>query len=200
MNNRIKCPPDYRGYRYDLHDISGPDYQEVNWKPTKPWLLMSSDVFKRVLYSMYADFLRAEKVDVEREYPWLVRYTEDIREDAPSQLTLYYQHTKALTHKPVTKAEMVAAHRKYVPYHPELTLDLKATEPTDRSNKDYERRYSESSGQGTSNEHSSDNNDVNQELDNQFMQYDNPVVHHRHPIRPSSRTSTSRGCSNGAHP
>jgi hypothetical protein len=65
-----------------LHDIAGPNYQEVNWRSSKPWLLMHSDVFKRVLYSMYTDFLRSERINVEREYPWLIRYTEDIREDA----------------------------------------------------------------------------------------------------------------------
>ena len=60
--------------------ILRPEYQDAyqNWKPTKPWLLMTSDVFKRDLYSMYADFLRTEKVDVEREYPWLVHYMEDV--------------------------------------------------------------------------------------------------------------------------
>jgi hypothetical protein len=132
-----------------VRDIAGTNFQEVRWRPTQPWLLMKSDVFKRVLYCMYADFLRAERVDVERMYPWLVRYTEDIREDAPSQLPLYYQYTEALTHKPVTKTEMLVAHRKFVPYYPELTLDLESTvEPIDRSHIDYERRYSESSGQG----------------------------------------------------
>ena len=66
-----------------LHDIAGPDFQDVNWIPKKPWILMTSDVFKRLLYAMYADFLRSERVDVERDYLWIVRYTEDIREDAP---------------------------------------------------------------------------------------------------------------------
>ena len=121
--------------------------------------------------------IRSEKVDVEREYPWLVRYTEDIRGDAPSQLPLYYQHTKALTHRPVTKAEMLAAHRKFTPYYPELTLDLEPTvELIDRGTWDNDRQYEESSGQRTSNEYSSEQNDIQQELDNQFMRYDNPVV------------------------
>ena len=168
-----------------LHDIAGPEFQDVRWQPTKPWLLMASDVFKRLLYAMYADFLRSERVDVEREYPWIVRYTEDIREDAPSQLPLYYQHTKALTHRPVTQRDMLAAHRQFVPYHPELTLDLESTvDQIDQSSRDYERRYSESSGQGTSNERSSDNNDINMDLENQFMQYDNPVVQPPAPLTP----------------
>jgi hypothetical protein len=168
-----------------VKDIAGTGFQEVRWKPTQPWLLMASDVFKRVLYCMYGDFLRAEKVDVERMYPWLVRYTEDIREDAPSQLPLYYQYTEALTHKSVTKAEMLVAHRKFIPYYPELTLDLEATvEPIDHSNRDYERRYSESSGHGTSNEQSSDQNDIQQDLDGQFMQYDNPVIERPPPLTP----------------
>ncbi len=106
---------------------------------------MASDVYKRLLYAMYADFLRSEQVDVEREYPWVVRYTEDIREDAPSQLPLYYQHTKALTHRLVTQQEMLAAHRKFIPYCSELTLDLESTvDPIDHSSRDYDRRYSES--------------------------------------------------------
>jgi hypothetical protein len=72
---------------------------------------------------------------------------------------------------------MLLAHRKFVLYCPELTLDLESiVDPIDRSNRDYDRRYSESSGQGTSNEHSSDNNEIIQDLDNQFMQYDNPIV------------------------
>ena len=84
---------------------------------------------------------------------------------------------RRLTHQPVTQQEMLLAHRKFVLYCPELTLDLESiVDPIDRSNRDYDRRYSESSGQGTSNEHSSDNNEIIQDLDNQFMQYDNPIV------------------------
>ena len=52
-------------------------------------------------------------------------------------------------------------------------------DPIDRSSGDYE-----SSGQGTFNEHSSDNNDTNQDLDNQFMQYDNSVVQPPAPLTP----------------
>ena len=168
-----------------LHDIAGPDFQDVNWLPKKPWILMTSDVFKRLLYAMYADFLRSVRVDVERDYPWIVRYTEDIREDAPSQLPLYYQYTKALTHRPVTHQEMLAAHRKFIPYCPELALDLESTvDPIDHSSRDYDRRYSESSGQGTSNERSSDNNEVNQDLDDQFQQYENPVIQQSAPLTP----------------
>ena len=78
---------------------------------------------------MYADFLRSERVDVERDYPWVVRCTENIKEDAP----LYYQYTKALTHQPVTQQDMLLAHRKFVPYCPELMLDLESTvDPIDQ--------------------------------------------------------------------
>jgi hypothetical protein len=87
---------------------------------------------------------------------------------------------------------------RFVPYYPELTLDLESTELTDRSIRDDVRRYSESSGQGTSNEQSSENNDVNRDLDSQFMWYENPVV--PQPELHSWLMSTSGGCSNVAHP
>ena len=32
-----------------VKDIAGTGFQEVRWKPTQPWLLMASDVFKRLL-------------------------------------------------------------------------------------------------------------------------------------------------------
>ena len=61
-----------------LNDIAGPQGTEVNWTPRNPWPLMQCNAFKRLLYKTMAEFLRKAKIDVEKEFQWLVRYTEDI--------------------------------------------------------------------------------------------------------------------------
>ncbi len=49
---------------------------------------MQCNDFKRLLYKTMATFLRKAKIDVEKEFKWMVRYTEDIGQDAPSQIPL----------------------------------------------------------------------------------------------------------------
>ena len=66
------------GVDFILNDIAGTLWQETNWTPKVPWPLMQCNAFRRLLYTAMASFLRKANLDVEKEFKWLVRYTEDI--------------------------------------------------------------------------------------------------------------------------
>ena len=70
--------------------IGGEQQDQVNWRNGSSCYLTKSDQFLRLLHNYIANFMKSFEVNnVEQEYPWLVRYTENIFRDAPSQFNLY---------------------------------------------------------------------------------------------------------------
>jgi len=69
---------------------------------------------------------RMNGVVIERDYPWLVRYTEDIFRDAPSQCGVYYKLMDKYMDKEykLKRSEVVRAHQEWTPYHPYLVIDI----------------------------------------------------------------------------
>jgi hypothetical protein len=67
-----------------------------------------------------------EDISIEKDYPWLVRFTENIIRDAPSQFNAYHMYLPMYQDKSVgmRKEEMARVHENFVPYHNELVLDL----------------------------------------------------------------------------
>jgi hypothetical protein len=110
-----------------LHDIAGVKYDSVNWQNIGRCHLMKSDQFARLLYDYMGSFLKLmECVDIERDYPWLVRYTDNVFRDAPSQCSVYYSLMEKYMDrtKELKRSEVAAAHERFQPYHPYLVIDI----------------------------------------------------------------------------
>ena len=69
---------------------------------------------------------RMNGIVIERDYPWLVRYTEDIFRDAPSQCQVYYKLMDKYMDKEykLQRSEVARAHEEWKPYHPYLVVDI----------------------------------------------------------------------------
>jgi hypothetical protein len=88
---------------------------------------MASDQFRRCLYNEIGDYLVAKGVSASREYPWLVRCTEDIRRDCPEAKSVYkaigatYDPSAAY---PIETFPVVRVDRHNNPLNPILLTDF----------------------------------------------------------------------------
>jgi hypothetical protein len=134
--------------------IGGEQHDQVDWRNGSSCYLTKSDQFLRLLHNYIGNFMKSFEVNnVELEYPWLVRYTENIFRDAPSQFNLYSMWVHKYLDKGygLRKSEIVQAHESYKPYYPDLVIDLVATsgtaDNTDRMST-WERKTVKSSSSG----------------------------------------------------
>jgi len=107
--------------------MGGDKQDQVYWKGSQQCFLSKSDAFLRLLYECIAEFMnKFEDISIEKDYPWLVRFTENIIRDAPSQFNAYHMYLPMYQDKSVgmRKEEMARVHENFVPYHNELVLDL----------------------------------------------------------------------------
>jgi hypothetical protein len=107
--------------------LGGDAQDQVNWKGAQQCFLYKSDAFLRLLHDCIGDFMsKFEDISVERDYPWLVRFTENIIRDAPSQFNAYHMYLSRYQDKRegLRKEEMARVHEEYVPYHHDLVIDL----------------------------------------------------------------------------
>ena len=66
--------------------IGGEKQDQVQWKGAQQRFLYKSDAYLRLLYDFIGEFMnKFEDIAIERDYPWLVRFTENIFRNAPSQ-------------------------------------------------------------------------------------------------------------------
>ena len=61
--------------------IAGEAFDRVNWHAGSQHPVMRSDHFKRCLWNELGDYLEAKKIKIAEDYPWLFRYTENIKRD-----------------------------------------------------------------------------------------------------------------------
>ncbi len=107
--------------------MHGTSYEGLNWHGAMQHSLMASDHFRRCLYNEIGDYLVAKGVSASKEYPWLVRCTEDIRRDCPEAKTVYkaagmdYDPTAAY---PIELFPVVRVDRHNNPLNPILLTDF----------------------------------------------------------------------------
>ena len=107
--------------------MHGKSYEGLNWYGAMQHSLMASDQFRRCLYNEIGDYLVAKGVSASKEYPWLVRCTEDIRRDCPEAKTVYkaigidYDPTAAY---PIETFPVVRVDRNNKPLNPILLTDF----------------------------------------------------------------------------
>jgi hypothetical protein len=67
-----------------------------------------------------------EDIIIERDYPWLVRFTENIFRDAPIQYNVYHMWLPKYQDKQyrLRNEEMARAHEHFRLYYHELVVDL----------------------------------------------------------------------------
>jgi len=61
--------------------IAGEAFDRVNWHAGSQHPVMRSDHFKRCLWNELGDYLEAKKIKITEDYPWLFRYTENMKRD-----------------------------------------------------------------------------------------------------------------------
>ena len=93
-----------------------------------------------------------EDITIERDYPQLVRFTENISRDAPSQYNVYHMWLPKYQDKQyrLRNEEMAWAHEHFRPYYHELVVDL-LEEGEDRMSV-WEKRTMKSSSSGKTTE------------------------------------------------
>ena len=69
--------------------IGGHGYDRCNWSRGLTATLFLSDHFRRQLYEEMGFYFKHKEVDIHNQYPWLVRFTENIDRDAPNQTNIY---------------------------------------------------------------------------------------------------------------
>jgi len=170
------------GIDYILNDIAGPQSDDTRWHKDL-WPLLQCNAFKRLLYKAMATFLRKVKVDVEKDYKWLARYTEDIGQDAPSQIPLYFSVIESLRHKKLSAGDMLREHMRFAPYHEDLALDFVEGKDDEHRLRGHTQSSNQSKRQRSPQDTQVQDAGVNRSLDETFGVYDNPVVD---PIIPST--------------
>ena len=88
----------YKKCRQVIHEIDqlfrkigGDKQDQVQWKAVQQCFLYRSYAYLRLLYEFIGEFMnKFEDITIERDYPWLVRFTENISRDAPSQYNVYH--------------------------------------------------------------------------------------------------------------
>ena len=131
---------------------------------------MQCNAFKRLLYKTIATFLRKARVDVESEFKWLVRYTEDIGQDTPSQIPLYFSVIESFRQKKVSAADMLREHMLFEPYHADLALNFVENEEDERRYTGREQSLSQPKRQRSPPQTKGDGDtNVNRSLDDTFL-------------------------------
>ena len=98
-----------------------------------------------------------EDISVERDYPWLARFTENILRDAPSQFNAYYLWLPKYQDKKygLRKEVMARVHESFIPYYNDLVNDL-LEEGEDRMSV-WDKRKMKSSSSGKTTEDTTSN-------------------------------------------
>jgi hypothetical protein len=85
---------------------------------------MQSDTFRKLLFDRLGALLDVQHQDIERIYPWMVRYTDNILRDAPSQLPLYRKIMGEMAIRTVSTEEIIHWHNMTRPVSTMLIVDL----------------------------------------------------------------------------
>ena len=116
-----------------------------------------------------------EDISVEKDYPWMVRFTENIIRDAPSQFNAYHMYLPMYQDKSVgmRNEEMARVHENFVPYHNDLVLDL-LEEGEDRMIV-WEKRTMKTSSSGKTTEEAASNRGYSPKKDRKGTLVNTPV-------------------------
>jgi len=93
--------------------IAGHGYDKCNWSKGLNATLFLSDHFRRQLYEEMGFYLKHKEVDIQDQYPWLVRFTENIDRDAPSQVAIYKTYVSIFPGDMPSREEVLDRHLNF---------------------------------------------------------------------------------------
>ena len=70
--------------------IAGEEFDGVNWFAGHQHPVMRSNHFKRCLWNELGDYLVTRNINIPEVFPWLFRYTENIKRDCVGWITAAY--------------------------------------------------------------------------------------------------------------
>jgi hypothetical protein len=70
--------------------IAGEAFDKVNWYEGGRQPIMQSNNFRRCLWNELGEYLVARNIKISEDYPWLFRYTENIKRDCVGWITAAY--------------------------------------------------------------------------------------------------------------
>jgi len=143
--------------------IGGHGYDKCNRTKGLSATLFLSDHFRRHLYEEIGFYFKHKEVDIQDQYPWLARFTENIDRDAPNQAAIYRAYVAFFPRDIPSREEILNRHLNHPIQNTWLIADLCSEEviPVNEYQQDYQNDHSThyhkgaSSYSGTSHEQSS---------------------------------------------
>ena len=126
-----------------LRALAGPKFDKLNWEVAGTLYAMQSDTFRKVLFDRIGALLDMHHQDIEGTYPWMVRYTDNIPRDSPSQLPLYRRIMDEMSIRTVSPEEIIHLHQTTRPVSVMLVKDLEARLTADKDSYLIQQRIEE---------------------------------------------------------
>jgi len=147
-----------------LSYIAGHGYDKCLWSKAQSATLFLSDHFRRQLYDEMGYYFKFKEVDIQDQFPWLVRFTENIDRDAPNQYAIYRSYITSFPDGLPTAETVLDRHLNHPIQCQWLIMDLCREEMIgmdDNHQEVYNDRQFEkaTSSSGTSHERSSSSSD-----------------------------------------
>jgi hypothetical protein len=147
-----------------LSYIAGHGYDKCLWSKAQSATLFLSDHFRRQLYDEMGYYFKFKEVDIQDQFPWLVRFTENIDRDAPNQYAIYQSYITSFPDGLPTAETVLDRHLNHPIQCQWLIMDLCREEMIgldDNHQEVYNDRQFEkaTSSSGTSHERSSSSSD-----------------------------------------
>ena len=109
-----------------LRAIAGPGFNELDWASAGEIYSLQNNTFRKLLFDRVGALLDIHHIDIEHDYPWLVRYTDNVPRDAPSQVPLYRHIREELDKRGnIGLDEILEWHYKTRPVSKVMIVDLK---------------------------------------------------------------------------
>ena len=126
-----------------LRAVAGPKFDKLDWVAAGDHYAMQSDTFRKLLFDRFGALLDVQHQDIERIYPWMVRYTDNIPRDAPSQLPLYRKIMGEMAIRTVSTEEIIRWHNMTRPVSTMLIVDLETRWTAENDSDLQQQRYEE---------------------------------------------------------
>ncbi len=87
---------------------------------------LQNNTFRRLLFDRVGALLDVHHIGIEHTYPWLIRFTDNVPRDAPSQVPLYRHIMEEMGKRDLEMDEIIRWHYTTRPVSRPMIVDLEA--------------------------------------------------------------------------